>query len=225
MQQTLLRALERLATFRGESSLATWLHRILYRTAVDHFRRVREIPIDNFATLVDRQWHDHEYTVDAAVVVSRAETTTALRDALLRLPVIYRTAVVLHDMEGMTVPAVAGIQGVSLAAAKQRVRRGRMMMVSALAQGSERHAARAGVPLNCWDARSMISDYLDNSLTSPDRQLVEKHVANCPTCPALYAGIVASTRGVSRLRDADSVVPEAIACRLRQAYAPSAETQ
>lgn len=221
VQQAVVRSLEKLHTYRGESSVATWSHRILHRIAVDHSRRTREIPVDDFATLVEGRWRNADYTVDAAVVVGRAETESEVRDSLLRLPVIYRTAVVLHDMEGLSVPEVAGIQGVSLAAAKQRVRRGRMMMVSALAHGADRTASRRGVPLKCWDARTMVSGYLDDELADGDRTLVERHMANCPTCPALYAGMVASTRAMSGLRDADTVVPDAIARRLRQHGRPA----
>jgi len=63
--------------------------------------------------------------VDAATVLERAETRQELEDALVRLPVIYRTVVVLHDAEGMTVAQIADVQNVGLPAAKQRLRRGR----------------------------------------------------------------------------------------------------
>lgn len=56
-------------------------------------------------------------TVDAAIVVERAETREALQDALVHLPVSYRTTVVLHDGEGMTVAEIAGVEGDGLAAA------------------------------------------------------------------------------------------------------------
>ena len=54
---TLLRALQRAGSFRGEASLTTWLHRIL-----------------------------HNLAVDAAAVVEGAETREEFRDALVRLP-------------------------------------------------------------------------------------------------------------------------------------------
>jgi len=59
---------------------------------------------------VEARWRDPSYTVDAATVVERAETREELEDALLRLPVICRTAVVLHDAEGMTVAEIAHVQ-------------------------------------------------------------------------------------------------------------------
>ena len=216
VQETLLRALQRADSFRGEASLATWLHRILHNLAVDLFRRNREDATEDIEREVEARWRDDSYTVDAAVVVERAETREELEDALVRLPVIYRTAVVLHDAEGMTVAEIAEVQAVGLPAAKQRLRRGRMMLVDALAQGRERREALWGVPLRCWDARSKVSDYLDDDLLGPDRVLVERHLETCPTCPPLYAGLVGARAALGTLRDANAVVPAPLADRIQE---------
>ena len=120
VQDTLLRALQRAESFHGDASLASWLHRILHNLAVDRFRRDREDATDDVGREVEQRWREDSYTVDAAIVVERAETRQELEDALVRLPVIYRTVVVLHDAEGMTVAEIAEVQGVGLPAAKQR---------------------------------------------------------------------------------------------------------
>lgn len=206
VQDTLLRALQRSDSFRAEASLATWLHRILHNLAVDRFRRDREDATKDVEREVEANWRDDSYTVDAATVVERAETREELQDALVRLPVIYRTAVVLHDMEEMTVAQIADVQGIGMPAAKQRLRRGRMMLVSALAQWRERRIAQRGVPLRCWDARKRVSDYLDDDLEPADRALVARHLETCPTCPPLYAGLVGTRAALSALRDPDTVV-------------------
>jgi RNA polymerase sigma-70 factor, ECF subfamily len=219
VQETLLRALQRAESFRGDASLATWLHRILHNLAVDRFRAGREDATDDVAAEVERRWGDDSYTVDAAIVVERAETREELEDALVRLPFSYRTVVVLHDAEGMTVADIADVQGVSLPAAKQRLRRGRMMMVDALAQGRERRQALRGVPMRCWDARSKVSDYLDDELPDADRLLVERHLEVCPTCPPLYAGLVGTRAVLGALRDADTVIPVSMADRIKDLLA------
>jgi RNA polymerase sigma-70 factor (ECF subfamily) len=221
VQETVIRALERAAGFREESSLATWLHRILHNLAVDATRRDREIPSEEVADQVEALWQDDAYTVDAAEVVARAEARAELEDALIRLPVIYRAAVVLHDAEGLTVAQIADLTGTGLPAAKQRLRRGRMMLVSALAAGSERRAALAGVPLNCWQARSRVSDYLDGLLDRAVAAQLEQHLGGCPTCPPLYASLVGVREALGRaggsLRDPDSVIPPGTADRIMQA--------
>lgn len=96
---------------------------------------------------VETLWHDAAYSVDAEELVERAESAEELREALVHLPYHYRAAVALHDAEGLTASEVAGVLGISLAAAKQRARRGRMMLVSALSQRGDRRVANAGVPL------------------------------------------------------------------------------
>ncbi|KAB7743876.1 hypothetical protein GA707_10330 [Nostocoides sp. F2B08] len=75
VQETLTRALQSAGTFRAESSLATWLHRILHNLAVDAARRDREVPdLDVVADEVERRWRQDAYTVDAVEVAARAET-------------------------------------------------------------------------------------------------------------------------------------------------------
>ena len=89
------------------------------------------------------------------------------------------------------------------------------MLVSALAGGVERRAALEGVPLNCWQARSKIDEYLADELPGSDRSMLEKHLGGCPTCPALYASIVGVTEALGTLRDPDSVIPPKLAERVR----------
>lgn len=214
VQETLLRALQQVDSFRAEASLATWLHRILHNHAVDIFRRNREDATEDIAREVEANWRADRYTVDAGTVVERAEDREELRDALARLPIIYRTAVVLHDLEELTVAEISAVQGIGLPAAKQRLRRGRMMLVTALAQGKARRDATRAVPLRCWDARRKISDYMDDDLAPPERHLVERHLQSCPTCPPLYSALTGTRVALGALRDPDTVIPTALADRI-----------
>jgi RNA polymerase sigma-70 factor (ECF subfamily) len=167
VQDTIVRALEKHHTFESRSSLPTWLHRIMHNLAVDQFRRRRETATDladGEGERIEVLWSDDSYTVDSSLVVERAEVREHLQDALLRIPLIYRSAVVLHDAEGLPMSAVAEIQQVGLPAAKQRLRRGRMMLVTEL--GGSEPARDPSVPMRCWDARQLVSDYMDDDLTS-----------------------------------------------------------
>ena len=224
VQDTLVRALERSGSFRGESSLATWLHRILHNLAVDQARRQREVPTDlsadSDAERVETLWRDDSYTVDSALVLERVETAERLQDALLRLPLIYRSAVVLHDEEGLTMSDVAQIQEIGLPAAKQRLRRGRMMLVSELA-ADQSQVESPGVPMRCWDARHLVSEYMDEELTQRQRSLLEAHLESCPMCPPLYAGLMGVRDALSARRDSDAVIPSDLAARIVRSVAGS----
>ena len=209
---TVVRALERASQYRGEASLRTWLHRILYHLAVD---RARHHAHELSEADVEARWRDDAYSVDAEVVVERAESAAELRDALVRLPSHYRSAVVLHDAEGFTAAEVADVLGVSLPAAKQRIRRGRMMLVSALSRQEERRTANAGIPLSCWEAREQVSSYIDGELEDPERAALEAHLVGCATCPPLYQALVGATTSLGD-HDPDTVIPAALADRVRR---------
>jgi RNA polymerase sigma-70 factor (ECF subfamily) len=217
VQETMARALEKAHTLRSEAAVRPWLFRIAHNTTVDHYRRAREEPSEDLALEVEGRWRDDDYTVDAEVVVTLAETAEEVRDALVRIPVAYRSVVVLHDAEGWTSREIAEVMQLSLPATKQRLRRGRMMIVSAMARGHERRIATARIPLRCWDARQHVSAYLDGELPASTSDAVERHLAGCPTCPPLYASLVSVRDAMADgLQDPDTVVPDALAERIRR---------
>lgn len=211
-QDTLVRAMERSSQYRGDAPLGAWLRGILRNLSIDRARRSsRELPVEE----VEDDWRDDAYTVDPSVVAERAATREELEDALVRLPFDYRVPVILHDVEGWKVREIAELEEISLPAAKQRLRRGRMMLVSALASGSERRAILKGVPMRCWEARRHVSDYLDGALNPQIASQVESHLERCPTCPPLYAALVGVSERLPGLRDPDSVVPPELEARLQ----------
>ena len=209
---TVVRAIERRAQFRGDSSLRAWLHRILYHLAIDRSRhRGHEISVRE---VVDA-WNDESFTVDAAVVVERAETRAELAEALVHLPVHYRTVVVLHDAHGWSAPEIASVLDIGVAATKQRLRRGRMMLVNVLAGAPERRDANRGVPLGCVEARAGVSNYLDDELGRTQRLDLETHLATCATCPPLFRSLVGVTASLGALNDPDSVIEPELVARIR----------
>ena len=211
VHDAVVRAIERRDQFRKESSLGPWLRRIVHNLAIDRARRsAREVIVEE----VEEKWHADEYTVDPAVVAERSATREELEDALVRLPFGYRTAVILHDVEQWKVREIADVQRISLPAAKQRLRRGRMMLVAALADGHERRMMLKEVPMRCWDARKHVSDYLDGALELTTAAMVESHLEVCPTCPPLYAALVDAHNGLAEHRDPDSVIPPALKERI-----------
>lgn len=213
VQDTFLRAIEKSHQYRGDAPLGAWLRRILHNLAVDRARRSsHEVVVEE----VEESWREDAYTVDPAVVAERSSTREELEDALERLPFIYRVMVILHDVEGWSVREIAELQNIGVPAAKQRLRRGRMALVTALAEGHERRIALKGVPMRCWDARRHVSEYLDGNLDRDLSHLVESHLEVCPTCPPLYAALVGAHAEMGSLRDADSVIPPDVDARIRQ---------
>ncbi|MEP7379492.1 MAG: sigma-70 family RNA polymerase sigma factor [Chloroflexota bacterium] len=210
-QEAALRAWARRRQLREGAPVGPWLNRILINLVVDRSRAHRdELTVSD----IEDRWHDDDYTVDPEQVLARAELRDELEDGLVRLPAGYRMVVVLHDAVGWPVSAIAEAMRIGLPAAKQRLRRGRMMLVSALAEGDPKRAASLAQPVRCWAARRHISAYLDGELDAATKVAVDAHLAACPTCPPLYAGLVGVRAILGGLRDPNSVVEEAIASRI-----------
>ncbi len=211
-QETIVGAWRRRDQLRDPGALSAWLRRSLVNRIIDRARAHREeLDID----AIEADWRDDHYSVAPELVLERAELRDELEDALARLPVIYRLPVVLHDVLGWTAAEIAAAMAVGLAATKQRLRRGRMMLVSALAEDDARRQASLSQPLHCWRARRHVSAYLDQELDERTRTAVEDHLRDCPTCPPLYASIVGVRASLGGLRDPDAVVEDAIAARIR----------
>jgi RNA polymerase sigma-70 factor (ECF subfamily) len=208
---TVLRALEHQEQFHESAQLRTWLHRILHNLFVDHLRHQARLPAGPEFD-AEPPVGSVQDPADAALAAIDAEEVHA---ALVHLPVAVRGALVLHDAQGFTDAEVAEILGISLPAAKQRIRRGRQLLMAALAEGPARRRANHGVPLSCAAARRDVVELLDGRLPDPERSLLEEHLTHCASCPPLYQALVGLPGVVGGLHDPDSVIPPALAKRLR----------
>ena len=120
-QDVFVQAWRNLHRFRRDGQLFTWRYRIAVNEAL--MRRRRKRP--DVEELDER-------------LAAAADPEPGLRDVLVRelsaLPFEYRAAVVLRDLEGLPNAEVAEALGITVAAAKSRIHRGRMQIRDALAQ-------------------------------------------------------------------------------------------
>jgi RNA polymerase sigma-70 factor (ECF subfamily) len=125
-QDTFVKAFARLDSFRGESSLGTWLHAIAVSMALTALRRkkrrlFREADLDDAARLPD------------ARTESDPDLRERLRQAIDALPEKFRVPVVLHDIEGFTHGEIAQMTGIPEGTCKTRLMGGRAKLREALA--------------------------------------------------------------------------------------------
>ena len=129
LQETLVKIARGLPGFEGRSSVKTWAFSIATRVATDHFRRPEQrARILNMEEAEIPAASDLE--LDEQLVVD--EMSACVRGVIDGLPADYRTALVLHDLEGMTAAQVAEVAHCSLATAKIRIHRARRRLKSAL---------------------------------------------------------------------------------------------
>lgn len=133
VQDAFLRAHRALGGFRGEATFGTWLYQIALNVCRDAVALQMRREERRLVQETEVRFLDARYTVDAEQVVAAAEEREALEAALVSIPILYREAVLLHDMEGFEMAEVATMTHVPLPTAKSRLRRGRMLLVDRLA--------------------------------------------------------------------------------------------
>jgi RNA polymerase sigma-70 factor (ECF subfamily) len=146
VQEVFLKVFRKIGSFRGQSSLKTWIYRIAVNEASNHRRstrrhRGREVEIEPAreeaaATgefLVDRCRSPYEQAAGA-------EARQQVEEALAKINPDFKAAVVLRDLDGLSYEEIAEVLDVSLGTVKSRILRGREALREAL---TERHGVLA----------------------------------------------------------------------------------
>lgn len=134
MQEAALDAYRALDGFAGKSAVGTWLYRITLNRCLGERRRRRPEPVEAEPLDLLRRWEDPDYTVDPAAVAARRADASVLYAVLDTLPETYRVALILHDAQGLSAAELAEAMDIPLGTAKSHIRRGRMALVSRLAE-------------------------------------------------------------------------------------------
>ena len=123
LQDALISALRSAGSYRGDAAVTTWLHRVVVNACLD---RVRRRKVRAAEPLGDREIpvpRDEHAATDARLDV---------RAALARLPEAQRLAIVLVDIEDLSVAEAAEALGVAEGTVKSRCSRGRATLASIL---------------------------------------------------------------------------------------------
>lgn len=143
LQETFLKVFEKLGSFRGDSRLGTWIHRIATNAALMMMRSKKGkyfVPIEE-----ERNNNDDEDTGDMSFIARSLdrdpleltldeELKHNLERAITLLPDNLRAAFVLKDLEGMTMQEIGEELGKSVSAIKADLHRARLKLRKQLAE-------------------------------------------------------------------------------------------
>jgi RNA polymerase sigma-70 factor (ECF subfamily) len=139
LQDAMISAFRRAGSFRGDSAVTTWLHRIVVNACVDRLRRKAARPATGGT---DERTLDNLAAAQCAPDPSSdSDTSLDVMSALRTLPPDQQSALVLVDMLGYPVAEASAILGVSEGTVKSRCARGRARLLPRLA-----HLRRPGAP-------------------------------------------------------------------------------
>jgi RNA polymerase sigma-70 factor (ECF subfamily) len=119
-QDVFVRVWQKLATFRGDASFSTWLHRLAVNVVIERFRTEQ--------TLRQRM-HDGEGVFETMAAPSAPrDLPMDFEAALAKLPDGAREIFVLHDVEGYKHQEIADMLEISAGTSKAQLHRARMML-------------------------------------------------------------------------------------------------
>lgn len=131
-QQTFLSLIEHLDSFRGESTVKTWVLRIAVNHALKWLRKKRGLPTEPTGDTSYADIPHPEFIApwrnEPSVLAEQHETRKLIDQALREIHEHYREVFILRDMEGFSVKETAEILGISEANVKVRLLRARLAL-------------------------------------------------------------------------------------------------
>ena len=139
VQEVFLKVFRNIRTFRGNSSLKTWIYRISFNEAYNHRRWFSRHKKQEIGLECEEEGNLNYQDVlpdparSAFEITSDRETHAMIEEALAQVNPAFRAAVVLRDMEDLSYDEIAEILQVSLGTVKSRIMRGREALRKVLA--------------------------------------------------------------------------------------------
>jgi RNA polymerase sigma-70 factor, ECF subfamily len=138
-QDVLMKVFRKIDAFRGDAALSSWIYRITFNTAMSRLRtgrtsRAAEQQRPDPAEHAGVQSDPADWSTLADDHVLRSEMREQLIAALTTLPEVYRTPVVLRDIQGMSTEEASQLLHVKPQTLKSRLHRGRLILREALSQ-------------------------------------------------------------------------------------------
>ena len=122
-QEVFLKVYHNVASFKKRARFSTWLYRITVNTTYDFLRRRKNFVSDEAA--FEQAVASGENSREA---LGRKENQALVQEALLALPVQFRAAVVLKDIEGLSYGEIAEVLSCSIGTVESRIYRGRQLL-------------------------------------------------------------------------------------------------
>ena len=139
VQEAFLSAFKEIGRFEGRSLLGTWLHRVAVNAALGRLRSRQRRPERSIEDLLPHFGDDEHQIVPptpwqetSGMILQRKETHELVQRCIGQLPEIYRTVVLLRDIEGFDTEETARMLGASVGVVKMRLHRARQALRSLL---------------------------------------------------------------------------------------------
>ncbi len=208
LQNTLIKIIKNLDTFRNQSKISTWIYKVTYNEALMYLRKRRRQSrlsdylkeprgksssglFVNWAKLPDQQLLDEEFKA-------------RMESAINSIPIKYRMAVLLHHTESLPLRESARVMGLKLNSLKTRLHRAYLIIKSSL----EDYFKDKKEPGYLQDKRcglwiNFMRRYLDGRLGGKGQNSFKSHINDCPACKIFLKQYARAIRITSALQCQD----------------------
>jgi RNA polymerase sigma-70 factor (ECF subfamily) len=141
LQDAFLKAFQHLPNFEARSRFSTWLVRIAINTGLQRLRSRKEVDSLDEENEEFRPRNIQAWTESPEEFYSREELRRLVEKEVMKLPLKYRVALMLRDLEELSTEEAAAALGLSVPGLKARILRGRLMLRESMVP----YFAKAGV--------------------------------------------------------------------------------
>jgi RNA polymerase sigma-70 factor (ECF subfamily) len=138
-QDVLMKVYQKIDAFRGDAALSSWIYRITFNTAMSRLRNTRAARLAEIADIPvgpandelsggPRRFEPVDWSALADEQLLRQQMRDRLTEAVEELPSIYRTPVILRDLQGLSTEEASRRLNLKDQTLKSRLHRGRLML-------------------------------------------------------------------------------------------------
>jgi RNA polymerase sigma-70 factor (ECF subfamily) len=220
-QETFLAAWRAAGRFRYDASARTWLLSIARHAIYRRHRRWAEdpAPFDSLRELGKAAG----WGIEDQSFVDRLVDAETLAGALAALSTADREILVLCELEGLSPEDAAGVAGLSEGAARNRLHRARLRLMTKLREAAgdgnrEEQNDRIVAGLHCGEVLAELTAFLDSELPADRAHRIQEHVKDCDDCERFgseFSATVFALREILREPERDEDVEVRLLARLR----------
>ena len=198
VQETYLKAYRFFDTFQKGTNIKAWLFKILRNTFINKYRKTVNLPSEIFyedvesvnSNLSYKQESDSGELTDT-LESKYSELGNLMEDDVKRaidsLPIEYKEAILLSDVEELSYNDIAEITNVPIGTVKSRLNRGRKLLQKSLWEyAKDRGFIKRGEMMVCVEAIKHLYEFMDKEIDKSQYPIIKEHLDNCFECRQRY---------------------------------------
>jgi RNA polymerase sigma-70 factor (ECF subfamily) len=187
LQNTLIKIMKNLCAFRSQSKISTWIYKVAYNEALMYLRkRSRQTRLSDYLKQPQVKSSSGLFINWAKLpdqALLDAEFKQRLENAINTMPIKYRMALLLHNVERLPLKEAARVLGLKINSLKTRLHRAQLIINSDLQDYfRDKEEPEYKQDRRCGTWTDFIREYALGSLSKKRQDSFKRHITDCPGC-------------------------------------------